>query len=461
MFSSAAKNSRSQVFALFLPLFFAVTQSASAENTAPDIRRDATVEAVERVLPSVVNIATETMIQVRDPFEDMLRQFFDPYHRQQAPNSQLSLGSGVIIDEDGYILTNDHVVRRADKIWVKVYTNETPYEAKLIATNPKRDVALLKLQAKPGEHFAAVKFAPDDDLLLGETVIALGNPFGLGGSVSRGILSSKSRSAPRENDALDVPNWLQTDASINPGNSGGPLINLRGELIGLNVAILSQAQGIGFAIPIKLVSAALSEIFTPESSGKSLWFGARIKVGPPPFTITTVQSQSPADLAGLKVGDHILRVNGVAPKGFIDFNELIVNSEKPEIALGVESGGKTREVSVTLMPEKDFFNAGLIEQMLGVRLQAITPQIAQRFMLNSTNGFLISGIEEHSPAADQLRPGYLVTGIEGQAPENLIAAAKIIFAKKKGESVKLDVTVQERRGAFIYHVPGTIELPVR
>ncbi len=223
--------------------------AALADAPETDVRRDATVTAVERVMPSVVNIATETMIQVRDPFEEMLRQFFDPYHRQQAPNSQLSLGSGVIIDEAGYVLTNDHVVRRADKIWVKVYGNETPYEAKLISTNPKCDVALLKLQAKPGEHFAAVKFAPDDDLLLGETVLALGNPFGLGGSVSRGILSSKSRSAPRENDALDVPNWLQTDASINPGNSGGPLVNLRGELIGLNVAILSKAQGIGFAIP--------------------------------------------------------------------------------------------------------------------------------------------------------------------------------------------------------------------
>ncbi len=439
-------------------LIFAPTLLAAPET---DIRRDATVQAVERVMPCVVNIATETIIQIRDPFEEMLRQFFDPYHRQQAPNSQLSLGSGVIIDEAGYVLTNDHVVRRADKIWVKVYGNETPYEAKLISSNPKCDVALLKLQAKPGEHFAAVKFAPDDDLLLGETVLALGNPFGLGGSVSRGILSSKSRSAPRENDALDVPNWLQTDASINPGNSGGPLVNLRGELIGLNVAILSQGQGIGFAIPIKLVSAALSDMFTPELSGKSIWFGAHVKVGSPPLTINTVQPQSPAALAGLKAGDRILRVNGAAPKSFIDFNELIVNSEKSDVTLAVETDGAARDVTVRLVPEKSFFNADLIQQMLGVKLQELTPELAAHFHLNSTNGFVIAGVDEDAPGAEQLRPGYLVTGIDGQTPANLVGAAKIVFAKKKGEKVQLDVTVQQQRGSFIYHIPGTIQLPVR
>src|SRR6202007_2840747 len=129
-------------------------------------------------------------------------------------------------------------------------------------------------------------------------VLALGNPFGLGCSVSRGILSAKSRVVPKESDQLDWHNWLQTDASVNPGNSGGPLVNLRGELIGLNVAILAEGQGIGFAIPIRQVSEALSAIFTPETSGKALWFGARVKVGPTPLTVTLVQPRSPADKAG-------------------------------------------------------------------------------------------------------------------------------------------------------------------
>ncbi len=179
------------------------------------------------------------------------------------------------------------------------------------------------------------------------------------------------------------------------------------------------------------------------------------------MTVTTVQPQSPADLAGLKTGDRILRVNGTAPKGFIDFNELIINSEKTDLSLAIESAGGSREVTVRLMPEKDFFNAGLIQQMLGLRLQELTPKLAEHFLLSSTNGFLIAGVEEGTPAAEQLRPGYLVTGIDGQAPDDLVGAAKIVFAKKKGEPVKLDVTVQQQRGGFIYHVPGTIELPVR
>jgi len=292
-------------------------------------------------------------------------------------------------------------------------------------------------------------------------VLALGNPFGLGGSVSRGILSSKSRSAPKENDALDVPNWLQTDASINPGNSGGPLVNLHGELIGLNVAILSKAQGIGFAIPIKLVSASLSEIFTPELSGKSLWFGALVKVGAPPLTVTSVQPQSPADKAGLKAGDHILRVNGQAPKGFIDFNELLVNSGKPDVTMTIQATGDSHDVTVRLVPEKSFFNADLIQQMLGVRLEEITPQMANRFRLASTSGFFIAGVDENEPAVRDLKPGYLVTGIDGQTPDDLIGAAKVVFAKKKGDKVQLDLIVQQQRGNFIYPISATVQLPVR
>jgi serine protease Do len=427
----------------------------------PDVRRDATVEAVERVMPSVVNIATETLVEIRDPFDVFFGQFFNPYHRQQGPHSQLSLGSGVIIDEEGYVLTNDHVVRRADKIWVKLNGKETPYEAKLFASNPKSDVALLKLQCQPGERFAAVKFAADDDLYLGETVLALGNPFGLGGSVSRGILSSKSRSAPKENDQLDIPNWLQTDASINPGNSGGPLVNLRGELIGVNVAILSKAQGIGFAIPIKQVNLGLWEILTPEHSAKGLWFGARLKVGSTPLSIAVVQPQSPAEKAGLKPGDEILRVNGHAPKGFIDFNQQLVNSEQPDVVLAVQSGAKSHDATVHLVPEKDVFNAALIRTRLGLRLQKIDARLAQYLGLNSTDGFIVADVEADSPAAKQLPTGSLVSAIDGQTPEDVMDAARLLFAKKKGEKVQLNVVLQQRQGRVTYLVPTTVELAVR
>ncbi|HZV34361.1 MAG TPA: trypsin-like peptidase domain-containing protein [Verrucomicrobiae bacterium] len=453
-------SNRLMICAAGLCLLLAQSVEVAASDEL-DIRRDATVEAVERVMPSVVNIATETIIQIRDPFEDLLRQFFNPYHSQQAPHSQLSLGSGVIIDEDGYVLTNDHVVRRADKIWVKLNNKSEPYEAKLIASNPKTDVALLKLKCKPGEHFAAVKFAQDDDLLLGETVLALGNPFGLGGSVSRGILSSKSRSAPKENDQLDVPNWLQTDASINPGNSGGPLVNLRGELIGLNVAILSKAQGIGFAIPIKLVNAALSEIVTPELSSKQLWFGARVKPVSLPLMVTTVESNSPADKAGLKPGDQIVRVNGHPPRGLIDFNQELVNSEKQDVVLAVKTGNESREITVHLVLEKDFFNAALIEKRIGVTLQKMDAQLAGYFGLDSANGFIVADVDAKSPAANNLQAGCLVSSIEGQTPPDMISAAKLVFTKKPGDTVQLSVLQPQKRGRFTFLVPGQVELPVQ
>ena len=158
----------------------------------PDVRRDATVTAVEEVMPSVANIAARTTVPVRDFGQQMLRRLYG----QPASDTQVSLGSGVVIDEAGYLLTNDHVVRGTDQIGVKFSTTTNVYEATIVATDPKSDVALLKLKARPGERFHAIKFANEDDLLLGETVLALGNPYNLGGSVTRGILSSKSRAMP-------------------------------------------------------------------------------------------------------------------------------------------------------------------------------------------------------------------------------------------------------------------------
>ena len=188
-------------------------------------------------------------------------------------------------------------------------------------------MALLQIRATKGEKFTAVKFAADDDLLLGETVLALGNPFGLGGSVSRGILSSKSRRPATENEPLDVLDWLQTDAAINPGNSGGPLINLRAELIGINVAVFREGQGIGFAIPVKRISEALSEIFTPETI-RSLWFGARFRSETNGFAALSVQHSSPAERGGLRVGDLVLRVDGKVARSLIDLNRLPIANHR-------------------------------------------------------------------------------------------------------------------------------------
>jgi S1-C subfamily serine protease len=221
----------SEVVSLFV--LTVLTPLGHASVAEPDVRHDATVIAIEKVMPSVVNIATETVIEYHDWYDELLRRFYgSPGRRERS----MSLGSGVIIDEDGYILTNFHVVRRANRIQVKLWDGRE-YEAEPWLATAATDIAVVKLRAKPGEKFKPIKFAPDDDLLLGETVLALGNPYGLGGSVTKGILSSKNRRPSNGNEPLDVEDWLQTDAAINPGNSGGPLVNLRGELIAVNVAV--------------------------------------------------------------------------------------------------------------------------------------------------------------------------------------------------------------------------------
>jgi serine protease Do len=439
---------------------------ACAQAAEGDIRRDPTVLAVEKVMPTVVNIATATIIQVRDPFEEIFRQFWGPYYRRQPPNSQYSLGSGVVIDEAGYLLTNDHVVRRADKIGVKFCTGTNDYSATVVASDPKSDVALLKLDAPPGEKFKAIQFAHEDDLLLGETVLALGNPFGLGGSVTRGILSSKSRVLPKEDEPLDIPNWLQTDAPINMGNSGGPLVNLRGELIGINVAVLNEvmgqrAQGIGFAIPIRRVLEALSDIF-PTEYVKPYWFGARVKVGTTPLVITSVQAQSPAGKAGLKAGDDILEVNGRAPKSFIDFAELLAAGAASEVKLSLKRGTGQKEIAVKLVPEKSVFNAGMIRDRLGLNLEELTPQVAARYGVGAGDGFLVTGVEENSQAATAgLQRGMLVIGIDGRLPADLSAAAKLLYPKKKGDRVQLDLAMPQRMGGFNVLRQGSVELRAR
>jgi S1-C subfamily serine protease len=419
----------------------------AATNAELDVRRDPTVGAVEQVLPSVVNIATRNLVRVRG--DDYFQQFFGPFYRRQQPEELFSIGSGVVIDEAGYLLTNDHVVRRADRIAVKFSHGTNTYEAVAVASDPNSDVALLKIVSAPGEKFQAIKFALEDDLLLGETVLAMGNPFGLGGSVSRGILSSKSRIAPKDGEPLDVRNWLQTDAPINPGSSGGPLVNLRGELIGINVAVLSEGQGIGFAIPIKRVMQSLSEIF-PTEYVKSYWFGARVKVGTSPLEVTMVQPESPAGRGGLRVGDHILEVNGKEPKSFVEFAELLGAGAGKETRLTVQRGGAPVELAFSLVPEKSVFNAEIIRRKLGLSAR------------QAGEGFVISEVQPNSPAsAVGLQDGMVITAVEGHVPSDLVGFAKLIYSKKRGEAVRLDLQVVQTRGAFNLVRYGQVELIAR
>jgi serine protease Do len=420
-----------------------------------DIRRDATVEAVERVMPCVVNIATEEIVESRDSFEDMFREFWGPYYRRRPREARYSLGSGVIIDEDGYVLTNLHVVQRATKIWVQL-SDGRELEARPIVGTTRTDVALLRLIAPGAERFRAVRFARDEDLLLGETVLALGNPFGLGGSVSRGILSSKNRRPPLDKEPLDIADWLQTDAAVNPGSSGGPLVNLRAELIGLNVAIYREGQGIGFAIPVKQVQEALSSIFTPEIQ-KALWVGARFRSGATAPSVTSVLPGSPAEKAGLRAGDQILQVNGQTPRDLIRCTGLISDSPKGEATLVIRRGGDRRTVAVRLRPLTD-----LLRQKLGLSVRELTPEMAGQFGCLPGDGLLVDEVESEGPGARaELRAGCLLTGIDGQRTADVFTAAELLGGRKRGERVELGVVIRQQRGPVARLSRSAVTVPVR
>jgi S1-C subfamily serine protease len=342
------------------------------------------------------------------------------------------------------------------RVFVKFNDGSDPIEAERVALNAGKDVALLRLKS-PGRKFPAVKFAKDDDLLLGETVIALGNPFGYAGSVSRGILSSRARRGPNEDRSrgeLDTLDWIQTDAAINPGNSGGPLINLRGDLIGINVATLRPqmgAQGIGFAIPIKRVNQALAEVLSGESVGR-FWFGARLKAATRPLTIQAVQPGSPAEKAGLKVGDVIAAIQGDPPSGIIEFNRALVKAgDSKDIPLSVRRGGNLKELRLRLIDEVDFFNNEYLSARAGFKVAPVRG-----------GGFVIQSVDANGPAAAAgLKRGHLIRGLDRTEFPDVVALARYLFSRPKGETVEAAIVFDQRTALGVVRQAGLVALKLR
>jgi len=424
-----------------------------AADSELDVRHDSTVAAVERVMPAVVNIATRTWVgrASSDPFQRLIEEYYG-YRGNSQPQAQISRGSGVVIDPDGYVLTNVHVVKDVNDVFVQFPDSREEYQADRVSLSESKDIAVLKIRAPAGKRFRAVRLAKPDDLLLGETVLTLGNPFGLGGSVSRGILSSKSRrpdAVLADGQRLDIPDWLQTDAAINPGNSGGPLINLRGELIGINVAVLRPdvgAQGIGFAIPVKRVTEAMAETLSGESF-EGLWFGARLKPELNQLTVTAVQPGSPADKAGLRVGDVIFQVDTNPAGSLIDFNRtLVAAGTERAVKLTVRREGTSRPLTLRLRDETEFFNGRLIQAKTGLTLKPVD------------GAFSVTAVEAGSPAARaRIRPGMFVVSYDGVSADDLVALAKVAYQKPKGEALKLGLFYQQGWNRY----RGEVEVPLR
>ena len=430
----------------------APANAAACPAEPVDVRHNASVRAVEVVMPSVVNIATATIKQYRDFYDPIFQQFFGPVHQREE---LYNIGSGVIIDENGYVLSNLHVMQRATRAQVKLWDGRV-YDVESYTYAPGSDIALLKLRTKPGEKFKAITFAANDDLLLGETVLALGNPFGLGGSVTQGILSSKNRRGPLAEVAPNVQEWLQTDAAINPGNSGGPLVNLNGELIGLNSAV-GEGQGISFAIPVKQIGIALAELLSPETTD-FLWFGARVMSDRDVLRIDFVQPGSPADQAGLQTGQQILDIDGSRPGTLPEFNRLIVKDRGQEATLRVQKGADIRTVKVRLIPFVD-----MIRDKLGLVFSKLAPENAARFNINNGEGLIIDQVEKGGPAdAAQLQHGYLVTAMDGKSARDLLAVANVISGKPSGSMVQVNVVVPSKLDDNTYELhPATVSLKLR
>jgi S1-C subfamily serine protease len=420
-----------------------VVAVAAAGAEQPDIRRDAVVIAVEKAAPAVVNIATERIVEYRDPYNEVFSQFFAPYHRR---GTQRSLGSGVIVDDSGYLITNFHVVQRASRITV-MPADGTQLEGSFVAGSAANDLALVKVaRDKP---FPFVVLAKDDDVYLGETVIAIGNPFQFGNSVSRGIISSKERQAVDQNGNVVIEGVLQTDAAINPGNSGGPLVNLHGELVGINTAIIQQAQNIGFAVPAKRVAELLGEWLSLEKR-KRIWFGVRFKQAGGVVAIAEVQPDSPAARARLAAGMGVVRCDGNPVRSVVELQRHLLHKEaghKVKLELNDE---RPRVVEIELVPLPKYSANELAKQRLGLRLQELTPDLVRALALSSQRGVVVADVDRNSAAWKAgLRRGHVIARVGGSDVNNLDDMARVLEDVPRNVNLTLLVISSTRQGNAI------------
>lgn len=448
-----------------LPFFLGVlvlcqALGGAAELSAPSpVRRTATVQAIEKAYRTVVNISTERIIHrgYRDPFEDLLFEFYG-YRRPQRTYTSYSLGSGVIVERNGYIVTNQHVVERASKITVTL-TDGTKHEARYINGSAKHDLAVLKIE--PKHPLPAIELAADGDLLLGETVIALGNPYGLENTISHGVLSAKNRKATWEGEVV-FEDMLQTDAAINPGNSGGALINLDGHLIGINTAMMAEAQGIGFAIPVKRVRQTLGELLSPEKS-KGVWFGAQVKAQDGRLTVATVQKGSPAEHAGLLAGDEIALLDGEPVREMVDFeSHLLHKAAGQEVDVTFHRGGRSMQVTVKLAVVPKVSGFDLAWRKLGLRLQPLTEELGQALGVSASQGMIVTEVEHGGPAWEAgVRRNLVVAQLGGLDLHGEGDVAAALGEVAPGDAVAMTVFTSVRRGGFLLQNVDSVRMKAR
>ncbi len=425
-----------------------------------DIRVTPLVETVQKVAPSVVNIGTERIVKVvhHDPFSrfrgDLVDQFFHDFFGSARPRGYRvahSLGSGVIIDELGYILTNYHVIERASEISVTLYDGLT-YQARFIAGDELNDLALIKIE--PDYPLKAVEFAADDDLLPAETVVVLGNPLGLANTVTVGVLSAINREA-RYNDRVLFSDILQTDAAVNPGNSGGPMLNIKGELIGINVAFNKEAENIGFAIPVKRVRALLGHWLEP-SNLKNLWLGVRFYQSERGLVAGPFEEGEPTSSSALVAGDRLLSVNDHAVSNYYDLGRILLPYfEGDSVPVEVERAGRRRLIRARLTEIPRSSGSELAAQLLGLTLAEQDPS-SGRFALS---GLKIAGIKPGSAAEEAgLRAGFYMVRINRRTVSDLEQVREVLSEVRSGDVVRVVVSALIEQDQYIVARRATVEL---
>ena len=428
---------------------------------------DSFADLAERLMPSVVNISTTQTIKTTgnqlpfqfppgSPFEEMFKDFNQPTERKAS-----SLGSGFIINKNGTIITNNHVINNAEDIVVKVGDKE--YEAKVLGADPYSDLAVLKIDTN--EKFIPVKFGNSDKARVGDWVVAIGNPFGLGGTVTSGIISARNRDI----NLTRYDDFIQTDASINQGNSGGPLFNLDGDVIGINTAIIAPGQsgsiGIGFAIPANAASNVITQLIKFGETKRG-WLGVRIQQVTKEIAdveklkntegalVASVGKESPAEKAGLKAGDIILKFDGKKIDTMRALPKLVSNTEvgktvKLEIwrnkkliikklTLGrLESSDDFKAENKKTKPENKTKDTEV--ETLKITVRNITAKdINDRKLEKNLKGVLITGISSRSPVAGMLREGDIIVEVQKSKVLNSKQLNKLIESiYKKGEQTLL------------------------
>ena len=393
----------------------ALPPAASSAAALPSDDRIADI--TEDAMPAVVNVFSEKAARQR-----MMVVPFFPFHRgpEQRPQQRMeqSLGSGVIVTPDGYILTNNHVVAGADAVKVAT-SDEREFEARVIGTDPMTDLAVIKIEA---QGLPTLALGDSDKVRVGQVVLAIGDPFGLSGTVTMGIVSARGRS---KMGITDYEDFIQTDAAINPGNSGGALINLNGELIGINTAIFSRSggnMGIGFAIPSNLARRVMESI-VKDGSVKRGYLGVSLQELTPQLAqrfglnepkgalIAGVMENSPAESAGLEPGDVIVELGGRKIDDHADLRNRIAEQDPDaEVEVAFVRQGETRRVQVRLRERPDDFGQALVNpgrkpfsgevRFAGMKVVDLTPELADQLGIHPGAGPVVVDVEAGSPAEE-------------------------------------------------------------